>query len=211
MPVHCTLYPIRNVVRDWTTDLPISGRCTAAHNILLFLQVRKYKDSFPGKKYLKEQNSLWNFPLMTCLFQGDLLFTRACVMSLLAKMLVRIFMNMLIKWRSNEIKWTSYVFLFTATFQTLSACVYAHEHYVCVNACSPVDVEKDPRWRNWQKTELFFFSSPGRRLFSRPVSQFFHSNLKVITAHLKKRHLSQLCKSQQPDTFDRFVEDTCKL
>lgn len=91
----------------------------------------------------------------------------------------------------------------------ISLC--AHEHYVCVNACSPVDVEKDPRWRNWQKTELFFFSSPGRRLFSRPVSQFFHSNLKVITAHLKKRHLSQLCKSQQPDTFDRFVEDTCKL
>lgn len=101
MPVHCTLYPIRNVVRDWTTDLPISGRWTAAHNNLLFLQVRKYKDSFPGKRSLKEQNSLWNFPLMTCLFQGDLHFTRACVMSLLAKMLVRIFMNMLIKWRSG--------------------------------------------------------------------------------------------------------------
>lgn len=145
---------------------------------------------------------------MTCLF---LHFTRACVMSLLAKMLVRIFMNMLIKWRSNEIKWTSNVFLFTATFQTLSACVYAHEHYVWVNACSPADVEKDPRWRNWQKSELLFFSSPGRRLFSRPVSQLFHSNLKVIIAHLKKRHLSQLCKSQQPDMFDRFVEDTCKL
>lgn len=80
--------------------------------------------------FLKEQNSLWNFPLMTCLFQGDLLFTRACVMSLLAKMLVRIFMNMLIKWRSNEIKWTSYVFLFTATFQTLSACV--HMSTMCV-------------------------------------------------------------------------------